>query len=131
MLFLVTISCSTLFNTISARPKPQFPTPLPSIPGLVKILITSKPVANQTLYGMSLSEILDFRDVPEDAPNSVPHNSPERSLLTIKIRCSCAFLAVCSCSGIVYISASLLISAVSQTRCLEGLVCVDVVELAW
>jgi hypothetical protein len=52
-------------------PKPQFPTPLPSIPGLVKILFTSKPVANQTLYGVPLSERLNFCDVLENAPNPV------------------------------------------------------------
>ncbi|KAF7348621.1 hypothetical protein MVEN_01380100 [Mycena venus] len=65
--------------------KPQHPTPLPQVHGLITIPFTPKPINNQTvLYGVSLTEILDFRDVLEDPRERVLDNSMNKILLTIE-----------------------------------------------
>ncbi|KAJ6457093.1 hypothetical protein C8R47DRAFT_1227631 [Mycena vitilis] len=73
------------FSTFAHGLKPQHPTLLPQIPGLITIPFTPKPMHNQTvLYGVSLTEILDFRDVLEDPRERVLDNSMSRIMLTIE-----------------------------------------------
>ncbi|KAJ7684419.1 hypothetical protein DFH06DRAFT_1155584 [Mycena polygramma] len=73
------------FSTFAHGLKPQHPTLLPQIPGLITIPFTPKPMHNQAvLYGVSLTEILDFRDVLEDPRERVLDNSMSRIMLTIE-----------------------------------------------
>lgn len=70
--------------------KPQHPTALPQVQGLITIPFTPKTVNTQTLvYGVSLTEILDFRDVLDDPRERVLDNSLNKIILTIEVRHSC------------------------------------------
>ncbi|KAJ7636854.1 hypothetical protein FB45DRAFT_907503 [Roridomyces roridus] len=64
--------------------KPQIPTALPTVEGLINIPFTPKPARNQTLFGVSLAEILDFRDVLDDPRERVLPPNTEKIYLTIE-----------------------------------------------
>ncbi|KAJ7034555.1 hypothetical protein C8F04DRAFT_1101353 [Mycena alexandri] len=65
--------------------KPQHPTALPQVHGLVTVPFMPKALNNhQTLYGVSLTEILDFRDVLEEPRDRVLDSSLNKILLTIE-----------------------------------------------
>ncbi|KAJ7803891.1 hypothetical protein B0H14DRAFT_1631873 [Mycena olivaceomarginata] len=64
--------------------KPQHPTALPLVHGLITITFTPKPINNQTVFGVSFTEILDFRDVLENPRERVLDNSMNKILLTIE-----------------------------------------------
>ncbi|KAJ7484310.1 hypothetical protein FB451DRAFT_1554869 [Mycena latifolia] len=73
-----------VFSQFAHGLKPQIPTALPSVPGLIKIPFTPKAVGNQALHGVSLAEILDFRDVLDDPRERVLDNSPNKIYLAIE-----------------------------------------------
>ncbi|KAJ7746493.1 hypothetical protein DFH07DRAFT_591421 [Mycena maculata] len=77
-------SHGAVFSQYAHGNKPQHPTPLPSIEGLINIPFTPKPLNNQTLYGVSLTEILDFRDVLDDPRERVLDHSLNKIFLTIE-----------------------------------------------
>ncbi|KAJ7306750.1 hypothetical protein DFH08DRAFT_901580 [Mycena albidolilacea] len=73
------------FSQFAHGIKPQHPTALPQVQGLITIPFTPKPINNQTvLFGVSLTEILDFRDVLDDPRERVLDNSMNKILLTIE-----------------------------------------------
>jgi hypothetical protein len=74
------------FSQFAHGIKPQHPTALPQVQGLITIPFTPKPISNQTvLFGVSLTEILDFRDVLDDPRERVLDNSMNKILLTIEV----------------------------------------------
>ncbi|KAJ7074953.1 hypothetical protein B0H15DRAFT_868313 [Mycena belliarum] len=73
-----------VFSQFAHGLKPQTPTALPHVPGLITIPFTPKPIGNQTLLGVSLAEILDFRDVLDDPRERVLDNSLNKIYLTIE-----------------------------------------------
>ncbi|KAJ6572172.1 hypothetical protein B0H19DRAFT_679247 [Mycena capillaripes] len=73
------------FSQFAHGLKAQHPTVLPQQQGLIIIPFTPKPINGQALsYGVSLTEILDFRDVLEDPRERVLDNSMNKILLTIE-----------------------------------------------
>ncbi|KAJ7676461.1 hypothetical protein B0H17DRAFT_1080084 [Mycena rosella] len=77
-------SHGAVFSQYAHGLKPQIPTSLPSVPGLITIPFTPKFVTGQTLHGVSLAEILDFRDVLDDPRERVLDNSLNKIFLTIE-----------------------------------------------
>ncbi|KAJ7430110.1 hypothetical protein B0H11DRAFT_2139550 [Mycena galericulata] len=74
-------SHGAVFSQYAHGTKPQHATSLPAVEGLINIPFTPKPISNQTLHGVSLTEILDFRDVLEDPRERVLDNSILDTLL--------------------------------------------------
>lgn len=79
-------SHGAVFSQYAHGLKPQHPTVLPTMEGLINIPFTPKPLNNQTLHGVSLTEILDFRDVLDDPRERVLDNSLNKIYLTIEVR---------------------------------------------
>ncbi|KAJ7096067.1 hypothetical protein C8R44DRAFT_378807 [Mycena epipterygia] len=77
-------SHGAVFSQYAHGLKPQIPTALPALPGLITIPFTPKALHNQTLHGVSLTEILDFRDVLEDPRERVLDHSLNKIYLTIE-----------------------------------------------
>ncbi|KAJ6600000.1 hypothetical protein DFH09DRAFT_627962 [Mycena vulgaris] len=77
-------SHGAVFSQYAHGLKPQIPSVLPPLPGLINIPFTPKAIGNQTLYGVSLAEILDFRDVLDDPRERVLDNSLNKIYLTIE-----------------------------------------------
>jgi hypothetical protein len=75
-----------VFSQFAHGLKPQILSALPSVAGLINIPFTPKPIGNQTLYGVSLAEILDFRDVLADPRERALDNSLNKIFLTIEVR---------------------------------------------
>ncbi|KAJ7474525.1 hypothetical protein B0H11DRAFT_2035756 [Mycena galericulata] len=77
-------SHGAVFSQYAHGTKSQHATSLPAVEGLINIPFTPKPISNQTLHGVSLTEILDFRDVLEDPRERVLDNSLNKIYLTIE-----------------------------------------------
>ncbi|KAJ6469373.1 hypothetical protein C8R45DRAFT_1016843 [Mycena sanguinolenta] len=74
------------FSKFAHGIKPQVPTPLPQIQGLITIPFTPKSINNHTvLFGVSLIEILDFRDVLENPRERVLDDALNQIALTIEL----------------------------------------------
>ncbi|KAJ7150881.1 hypothetical protein C8R43DRAFT_1005489 [Mycena crocata] len=78
-------SHGAVFSQFAHGLKPQHPTSLPAIKGLITIPFTPKPLGNQTLHGVSLTEILDFRDVLDDPRERVLDNSLNNIFITMEL----------------------------------------------
>ncbi|KAF8217662.1 hypothetical protein K438DRAFT_2006714 [Mycena galopus ATCC 62051] len=73
------------FSKFAHGLKPQHPTALPQVQGLITIPFTPKALnSHAVLFGVSLTEILDFRDVLEDPRERVLDNSMSKISLTIE-----------------------------------------------
>ncbi|KAJ7512377.1 hypothetical protein B0H11DRAFT_1950902 [Mycena galericulata] len=84
-------SHGAVFSQYAHGTKPQHATSLPAVEGLINIPFTPKPISNQTLHGVSLTEILDFRDVLEDPRERVLDNSLNKIYLTIEVGFALSF----------------------------------------
>ncbi|KAF7338778.1 hypothetical protein MSAN_02200300 [Mycena sanguinolenta] len=74
------------FSKFAHGIKPQVPTPLPQIQGLITIPFTPKALNNHAVsFGVSLIEILDFRDVLESPRERVLDDALNNITLTIEL----------------------------------------------
>ncbi|CAK5273998.1 unnamed protein product [Mycena citricolor] len=78
----VAASFPALYADFAHGLKPQIRTKLPALPGMEMIDFNPKPMEGQTTdsHGVSLTEILDFRDVLEGARDPILHGSADVKL---------------------------------------------------
>ncbi|KAJ6608211.1 hypothetical protein B0H10DRAFT_2068584 [Mycena sp. CBHHK59/15] len=67
--------------------KPQIPTPLPPpMDGIIMIAFNPKLSSSHMVFGVSMAEILDFRDCMENPREQILNNGTEKVLLTIEAK---------------------------------------------